>query len=196
MLRVGPGGDEGHALVGALPDAAARGRDVDRVRARRVDDEVGDAPADVRRAEVGPRPLGRGDLRRLLLGAAEHERRRSPGQPPRAGRASSRRDPRRARPLRLLPLPRGRRRRLAAARRRPRSSPSVSAAIASADSRSCSDPESRSANPAPTATATARTARTMTTSRRLFTLTPLQSAGGVSPLGPSSPALEYLERKR
>ena len=66
---VRPGRRVGHAGVGALPDAAARRGDVDRVGLRRVDDDVGDAAADVVGADVLPRAAGRGD-RSGLCGCA------------------------------------------------------------------------------------------------------------------------------
>ena len=52
---VRPGLDHRDDAVGALPDPAGRRGGVDRVRTHRVDDEVDDAAADVRRARQRPR---------------------------------------------------------------------------------------------------------------------------------------------
>ena len=66
---VRPGRRVGHSGIGALPDAASRRGDVDRVGMGRVDHDIGHAAADVVCAEVLPGTAGRGD-RSGLCGCA------------------------------------------------------------------------------------------------------------------------------
>ena len=67
VLAGRPDRGERHALVGALPDAAAGRRDIDRRRVAGVNDEVDHPAADVRRADRLPGRLVRGRDRGGLL---------------------------------------------------------------------------------------------------------------------------------